>query len=259
MINTLHLLGYLGRDPEFKQLQSGSTVANFSVPWSQRRNVNGEWVENTHWFDVDVWNENTIQRLQEKFNQGEFGKGDLIYIEGQVMKEEYPTRDGQRGSKLKLRAFNVRMIPRKRTACESCGYIPQRNQNYQNGQPQQPSPYQPQQPTGYSGVGGYTGYTGQPPQQPVYNQPQQPSPYQPQPAPVALPQQPVYNQPQQPVYNQPPQPAPVAPPQHTPVQNGDMNGMPHNPPAPHNPAPQPQQNQDEQISTNGDEFEDLPW
>ncbi len=85
MLNRLEIIGRLGKNPEVRHLESGSTVATFSVATSERykdRNT-GEKKENTEWHYVVLWK--GLAEVAEKYLK----KGDLVYISGKVQTRSY--------------------------------------------------------------------------------------------------------------------------------------------------------------------------
>lgn len=56
MLNTIHLIGYLGSDPVVRYTQAGKAVTNLSVAntevWSD---ADGQRQERTVWVEVTVW------------------------------------------------------------------------------------------------------------------------------------------------------------------------------------------------------------
>ena len=55
-VNKVILLGHLGKDPEVKKLDSGKSVANFSLATSEvYKNKEGEKVTNTEWHNIVLW------------------------------------------------------------------------------------------------------------------------------------------------------------------------------------------------------------
>ena len=79
-VNKAIIVGRLGKDPEVRHLESGKTVANFSLATSEKyTNKNtGEVVENTEWHNVVFWNE--LAEVSEKY----LNKGDMVYVEGKL-------------------------------------------------------------------------------------------------------------------------------------------------------------------------------
>jgi len=92
-LNRVELIGRLGKDPEVKHLQNGSSVANFSVAtsesWKDKRS--GERQEKTEWHNIVVWNENTI-----KFVESYLKKGDLVRLEGKIQTRSWEDNDGNK-------------------------------------------------------------------------------------------------------------------------------------------------------------------
>ena len=55
-VNKVILLGHLGKDPDVKKLDSGKSVANFSLATSEvYKNKEGEKVTNTEWHNIVLW------------------------------------------------------------------------------------------------------------------------------------------------------------------------------------------------------------
>lgn len=87
-INKVILVGRLGKDPEVKHLESGSTLANFSLATSEKyKNKNGEMVETTEWHNIVIWGK--LAEIVEKWVH----KGDLIYVEGKLVTRSWE-KDG---------------------------------------------------------------------------------------------------------------------------------------------------------------------
>jgi single-strand DNA-binding protein len=89
-LNKVQLIGRLGKDPEVKNLQNGSSVANFSVATSEtwKDSRSGEKNEKTEWHNIVVWNEKTIEFVEKYLN-----KGDLVYVEGQIQTRKWKDQD----------------------------------------------------------------------------------------------------------------------------------------------------------------------
>jgi single-strand DNA-binding protein len=92
MINKVILLGRVGRDPEVRVLQSGSSMCNLSVATSEKwkdRNT-GERKERTQWHRIVIFNENLIRKFIEPY----VAKGDLVCIEGMLEYRQWTAQDG---------------------------------------------------------------------------------------------------------------------------------------------------------------------
>ena len=79
-VNKVILVGRLGRDPEVRHLESGATVANFSMATSEtyKDRQTGEKREQTEWHNIVLWR--GLAEVAEKYVK----KGDMIYIEGKL-------------------------------------------------------------------------------------------------------------------------------------------------------------------------------
>jgi len=87
--NTVQLIGNLGMDPKVKQLESGKTVANFSLATSHvYKNANGEKVDDTQWHNLVAWGKTA--EIVEKYLK----KGNEIAIEGRLTNRSYDDKDG---------------------------------------------------------------------------------------------------------------------------------------------------------------------
>jgi single-strand DNA-binding protein len=87
--NTVQLIGNLGMNPEVKTLESGSTVANFSIATSDRyKNKEGEQIEDTTWHNLVAWGKTA--EIAEKYLK----KGAQIALEGKLTNRSYEAKDG---------------------------------------------------------------------------------------------------------------------------------------------------------------------
>ena len=88
--NTITLVGNLTRDPELRFTANGRAVASFGIAVGRRYQVNGEWQEQTSYFNVTAWGqlgENAAASL---------GKGTRVVVTGRLEQREYTTRDGDK-------------------------------------------------------------------------------------------------------------------------------------------------------------------
>ena len=79
-VNKAILLGRLGKDPEVRNLENGSTVANFNIATTEtyKDKTTGERKEITEWHHIVVWR--GLADVAAKY----LHKGDLVYIEGRI-------------------------------------------------------------------------------------------------------------------------------------------------------------------------------
>ena len=90
--NTITLVGNLTRDPELRFTTTGRGVASFGIAVGRRYQVNGEWQEQTSYFNVTAWGqlgENAAASLT---------KGARVVVTGRLEQREYTTREGDKRS-----------------------------------------------------------------------------------------------------------------------------------------------------------------
>lgn len=102
MYASITIIGNLGKDPEIKKLQNGSTVAHFSVATTERWTKDGEKQERTTWFNVDVWQQGD-KGLATNVVQPYLRKGSKVFISGQ------PTIDEVEKDGVKQRYFKIKL------------------------------------------------------------------------------------------------------------------------------------------------------
>lgn len=89
--NKVQLIGRLGQTPEVKKLDSGKTVANFSLATNDKyKNQKGEWIENTEWHNLVAWGKTA--EIIEKYVQ----KGNEIAIEGKLTNRSWEDKEGNK-------------------------------------------------------------------------------------------------------------------------------------------------------------------
>lgn len=99
------IIGRIGRDPEVKTANSGSTICSFSVACSEKRG--GE--EKTEWFRVKCFGKTA------EFVANYLTKGRLVYVEGKLETQKY-TKDGVERSSTELLADKVDALDKAENA-----------------------------------------------------------------------------------------------------------------------------------------------
>lgn len=103
--NRVVLMGNLTRDPKVRQIPSGMSVADIAVATNERyRNREGEQVEKTCFVDIVAWG-----RQAETCGQY-LSKGSPVLVEGRLQFDQWETTDGQRRSKLCIKADRVQFL-----------------------------------------------------------------------------------------------------------------------------------------------------
>ena len=94
--NTITLVGNLTRDPELRFTTGGRGVASFGIAVGRRYQVNGEWQEQTSYFNITAWGqlgENAAATL---------AKGSRVIVTGRLKQREYTTRDGDKRTAIEV-------------------------------------------------------------------------------------------------------------------------------------------------------------
>lgn len=89
MLNLVHLIGHLGRDPELKYAANDNPVCTFSVATDEGyTDKDGTKVERTEWHSVVAY-----QRLAETCGQY-IHKGSKVYIQGKLQTRKWQDKNG---------------------------------------------------------------------------------------------------------------------------------------------------------------------
>ena len=88
--NSVTLVGNLTRDPELRYTQSGRGVASFGLAVNRRYQQNGEWQEQTSFFNITAWGD-----LGENL-AASVTKGSRVIVTGRLQQREYETREGEK-------------------------------------------------------------------------------------------------------------------------------------------------------------------
>ncbi len=108
MINKVTLIGNLGKDPEIRHLEGGTSVGKFSLATNETyRDKNGEWQTQTEWHDIVVW-----RHLAERAAK-DLHKGSMVYIEGKITHRKWQDKEGQDHYSTEIIASTMRLLDRK--------------------------------------------------------------------------------------------------------------------------------------------------
>ena len=107
-INKVILIGNVGKDPEVRKLDSGVSVANFSLATSETYKKDGEKITNTEWHNIVLWR--GLAEVAEKYVK----KGDPLYIEGKIRSRSYDDKEGNKRYITEIFGDSMEMLGRKR-------------------------------------------------------------------------------------------------------------------------------------------------
>ena len=97
------LVGRLVRDAELKYTPGGQAVCHFSVATSSRVKKGDQWVDESSFWDVDLWG-----KRAESVNQY-LTKGKLVALQGDMRQDKWE-QDGQSRMKVKITANDVQLL-----------------------------------------------------------------------------------------------------------------------------------------------------
>ncbi len=91
-LNKVILIGRLGRDPEVTTFENGNKKVTMTLATSERyRDREGNWVEQTDWHNLVIWNNLANDIADHRRN---YCKGDLMYVEGKLRTRQYTDQQG---------------------------------------------------------------------------------------------------------------------------------------------------------------------
>ena len=104
--NRVHLIGYLGKNPEHKSAkQTGRKYTVFSLATKRAwKGADDQWHSKTEWHRVIAWNG------LGAYAASKLRKGDHIYIEGTLISSSYEREigKGKKAATLKLTSWSIR-------------------------------------------------------------------------------------------------------------------------------------------------------
>jgi single-strand DNA-binding protein len=106
-VNAVHLLGYVGGDPEVRYTASGTPIANLSVATSEQwtDKATGQKQERTEWHRCTAFG-----RLAEI--AGEYvKKGHPVYVLGRLRTDKYKDKEGVERYTTKIMVAEIQLLP----------------------------------------------------------------------------------------------------------------------------------------------------
>lgn len=118
-VNKVILVGRLGKDPEVRNLENGTAVANFTMATSEtyRDKTTNEKKEITEWHNIVLW------RGLAEISQRYLHKGDMVYIEGKLRTRSWE-KEGVTRYTTEIVADNMTMLSTKGSGGGSSSYAP---------------------------------------------------------------------------------------------------------------------------------------
>jgi len=89
--NSVQLIGNLGRDVDFRNFDSGSSKANFTLATNAfYKNNKGEKIQDTQWHNIVAWG-----KMAESMNSI-LSKGSEVLVRGKLVSRSYDDKDGNK-------------------------------------------------------------------------------------------------------------------------------------------------------------------
>ena len=108
-VNKVILVGNLGADPEVRETNGGSHVANLRMATTHRAKVGDEWGEQTEWHTVTVFGRQA--ELCGKY----LSKGRQLYIEGRIQTRKWQDKEGNNRYSTEVVANDVKFLSKNET------------------------------------------------------------------------------------------------------------------------------------------------
>ncbi len=90
-LNKCAFIGNLGRDPELRKTNNGTSIATFSIAINEKwTDSSGNKQERTEWVNITMWKK--LADLAVKF----LTKGSQVYVEGSLKTESWDDKDGSK-------------------------------------------------------------------------------------------------------------------------------------------------------------------
>ncbi|MEF9931366.1 MAG: single-stranded DNA-binding protein [Bacteroidales bacterium] len=106
--NKVLLIGNVGKDPEVRHLESGASVASFTLATTERfKDKNGILTDQTEWHNIVCWR--NLAELVEKY----VNKGTQLFIEGKIRSRNWTDQAGQKKYITEIVADNIRLLGKR--------------------------------------------------------------------------------------------------------------------------------------------------
>jgi single-strand DNA-binding protein len=128
------LIGNLGKDPELKTTNSGTSVCNIRVACTKKKkDKDGNYKDHTEWVPVTCFGK-TADNVNSYCS-----KGKQVYVEGDYQTREWQDKDGNKRYSTEVIAFQVLFLSggtkKEGTSSSDEGSGPQKSANVSSGSP----------------------------------------------------------------------------------------------------------------------------
>ena len=107
MLNEFTIIGYVGRDPEVRRLETGVAVARFNVATTENyKDKDGEKCQKTEWHKVVAYR--SLAEIAERYVK----KGSFVLVKGKIEYQEYTDSQGIKRIVTNLVASVIKVLDR---------------------------------------------------------------------------------------------------------------------------------------------------
>ena len=103
-LNSVSIIGNVGKEAEMRFTPSGKPVTSFSVAVNSKYGEN----ESTEWFNIVAWN-----KLAETCNQY-LTKGQQVFVEGRLQTRSWEAQDGEKKYRTEIIANRVLFLGQRK-------------------------------------------------------------------------------------------------------------------------------------------------
>lgn len=106
MLNKVHLIGRLGRDPELRYTPlEHMAVCTFSLATNEKwKDKSGNWQERVEWHNIVTY------RHTAEYAGSNLKKGDSVFLEGKIQSRKYKAKDGSQKTVYEIVVHDVRKL-----------------------------------------------------------------------------------------------------------------------------------------------------
>lgn len=116
--NKLILIGRMTRDPETTTFSNGGKVVKFGFAVNGRKKVNGAWVDDPMFIDVETFGSNDSSKTADRIEET-CKKGTQLLLDGEIKLEQWTDKTQQKRSKHTMRLNTFQYMDAKAPADNS--------------------------------------------------------------------------------------------------------------------------------------------
>ena len=108
MYNKVVLIGNLGKDPEIRHLEGGSSVARLTLATNENyKDKDGNWQNMTEWHNIVAWRQ--LAEAAERTMK----KGSTVFVEGKLKTRSYKDQNGVERYVTEIEATTLKSLDKK--------------------------------------------------------------------------------------------------------------------------------------------------